>query len=270
MRNSSVITNESVRKHFVENYRFKVLGTEIRQAEPENEPLSDDEPTNKSEFVAEPPVYAQMPTQPPPPPQNSGFDASFVEELLKKTDELSTNIVKLQMQIENQEAEFNRRLEAQTSRAFEDGKSEGLNEASANFDAKIAELNERFNSSVAKISAKFDALDEFVAKNEDELAKTAINVAKQVIESEISQHSSKIAFNLAKMLLGEIKDAKDITLRVNPSDSEYLTQNFKGKNHIKIEADDAISKGGVVITSEAGNIDGTILSRFEKLTNLVG
>lgn len=269
MRNSSVITNESVRKHFVENYRFKVLGTEIRHTQPEDDEPKDEQ---KSEFVPEPPpVYAQMPTQPPqPPPQNSGFDASFVEELLKKTDELSTNIVKLQMQIENQEAEFNRRLEAEISRAFEDGKSEGLNEASANFDAKIAELNERFNSSVAKISAKFDALDEFIAKNEDELAKTAINVAKQVIESEISQHSSKIAFNLANTLLSEVKDAKNITLRVNPSDSEYLNENFKGKNHIKIEADDAISKGGVVIISEAGNIDGTILGRFEKLANLVG
>ena len=44
-------------------------------------------------------------------------ESTFIEELLKKTDELSGNIVKLQMQIENQESEFKIRLENETVRS---------------------------------------------------------------------------------------------------------------------------------------------------------
>lgn len=273
MKNSSVITNESVKKHFVENYRFKILGSEIRQQEPQNlknEKALDDDSLPQDESQASEiqtfanPIY-QQPSQQP-----NGFDSNFVEELLKKTDELSTNIVKLQMQIENQEIEFNKRLEAETQRAKEDGKSEGLAEADIKFKGIIDELNERFKSSVDKLSQKFDSLDEFIIKNEEELAKTAINVAKQIIEAEISQNSSKIAFNLCKKLLDDIKDAKDITLRVNPDDGVYLKEQFGNKAHIKIEIDDAISKGGVVIISEVGNIDATIATRFEKMSSLIG
>ena len=139
---SSVITSETSPAHFIENYRFKVLGSNERAQDsapvlieennlseelneqsleqggenftPQSQPVHQMQPSMQNHFV--------------PQPQNSqahqpGFDSSFVEELLKKTDELSSNIIKLQMQIENQESEFAKRLEAETIRAKEDGKS---------------------------------------------------------------------------------------------------------------------------------------------------
>jgi len=42
-------------------------------------------------------------------------------------------------------------------------------------------------------------------------------------------------------------------------------KHFEGEERIKIQPDKAIAKGGVVIISDNGNLDGTILSRFQTL-----
>ena len=283
---SSVITSETSPAHFIENYRFKVLGSNERAQE--NAPVLIEE-NNLSEELNEQsleqsgenfapqmphPVQPSMQNHFVSQPQNSqahqpGFDSSFVEELLKKTDELSSNIIKLQMQIENQESEFAKRLEAEISRAKEDGKNEGIAQTNAANEAKIKEFEAKFSASAAKLDEQYAKFDEFLKKSEDELGQTAIKIAKEVIEKEVSSASSQIAHHLANSLIKELSDVKNIEIRVNPEDSEYLKEQFSKNERVKVSADDAISKGGVVIISEGGNIDATMQTRLEKLKMLV-
>ena len=282
---SSVITSETSPAHFIENYRFKVLGVGERAADSapvlieENnlsEELSEQNFGQKGEnFIPQ----ASHQTQASPQnhfasqAQNSqmqqGGESSFVEELLKKTDELSSNIIKLQMQIENQESEFAKRLEAEISRAKEDGKNEGIAQANAANEAKINELEARFSASAAKLDEQYVKFDEFLKKIEEELGQTAIKIAKEVIDKEISTSSNQIAHHLASSLIKELSNVKNIEIRVNPEDSEYIKEQFSKNEHVKISADDAISKGGVVIISDGGNIDATMQTRLEKLKMLV-
>ena len=285
---SSVITSETSPAHFIENYRFKVLGSNERAQDsapvlieennlseelneqnleqggenftPQSQPARQMQPNMQNHFA--------------PQPQNSqahqpGFDSSFVEELLKKTDELSSNIIKLQMQIENQESEFAKRLEAETIRAKEDGKNEGIAQTNAANEAKIKELEAKFSASAAKLDEQCIKFDEFLKKSEEELGQTAIKIAKEVIEKEVSSASSQIAHHLANSLIKELSDVKNIEIRVNPEDSDYLKEQFSKNERVKVSADDAISKGGVVIISEGGNIDATMQTRLEKLKMLV-
>ena len=285
---SSVITSETSPAHFIENYRFKVLGSNERAQDsapvlieennlseelneqsleqggenfaPQNQPVHQMQPNMQNHFA--------------PQSQNSqahqpGFDSSFVEELLKKTDELSSNIIKLQMQIENQESEFAKRLEAETIRAKEDGKNEGIAQTNAANEAKIKELEAKFSASAAKLDEQYVKFDEFLKKSEEELGQTAIKIAKEVIEKEVSSASSQIAHHLANSLIKELSDVKNIEIRVNPEDSDYLKEQFSKNERVKVSADDAISKGGVVIISEGGNIDATMQTRLEKLKMLV-
>ena len=285
---SSVITSETSPAHFIENYRFKVLGSNERAQD--NAPVLIEE-NNLSEELNEQnleqggekfvpqnqPVHqmqANMQNHFAPQPQNSqahqpGFDSSFVEELLKKTDELSSNIIKLQMQIENQESEFAKRLEAEITRAKEDGKNEGIAQTNAANEAKIKELEAKFSASAAKLDEQYVKFDEFLKKSEEELGQTAIKIAKEVIEKEVSSASSQIAHHLANSLIKELSDVKNIEIRVNPEDSDYLKEQFSKNERVKVSADDAISKGGVVIISEGGNIDATMQTRLEKLKMLV-
>ena len=285
---SSVITSETSPAHFIENYRFKVLGSNERAQD--SAPVLIEE-NNLSEELNEQnleqggenftpqnqPVHqmqSNMQNHFAPQPQNSqahqpGFDSSFVEELLKKTDELSSNIIKLQMQIENQESEFAKRLEAEIARAKEDGKNEGIAQTNAANEEKIKELEAKFSASAAKLDEQYVKFDEFLKKSEEELGQTAIKIAKEVIEKEVSSASSQIAHHLANSLIKELSDVKNIEIRVNPEDSDYLKEQFSKNERVKVSADDAISKGGVVIISEGGNIDATMQTRLEKLKMLV-
>ena len=285
---SSVITSETSPAHFIENYRFKVLGSNERAQDSapvliEENNLSEELNEQNLEqggenFVPQSqPVHQMqlnMQNHFAPQPQNSqahqpGFDSSFVEELLKKTDELSSNIIKLQMQIENQESEFAKRLEAETIRAKEDGKNEGIAQTNAANEAKIKELEAKFSASATKLDEQYVKFDEFLKKSEEELGQTAIKIAKEVIEKEVSSASSQIAHHLANSLIKELSDVKNIEIRVNPEDSDYLKEQFSKNERVKVSADDAISKGGVVIISEGGNIDATMQTRLEKLKMLV-
>lgn len=282
---SSVITSETSPAHFIENYRFKVLGVGERAADSapvlieENnlsEELSEQNFGQKGEnFVPQASHQTQTNSQNhfASQPQNSqmqqGGESSFVEELLKKTDELSSNIIKLQMQIENQESEFAKRLEAEISRAKEDGKNEGIAQTNAANEARINELEARFSASATKLDEQYVKFDEFLKKIEEELGQTAIKIAKEVIDKEISTSSNQIAHHLASSLIKELSNVKNIEIRVNPEDSEYIKEQFSKNEYVKISADDAISKGGVVIISDGGNIDATMQTRLEKLKMLV-
>ena len=285
---SSVITSETSPAHFIENYRFKVLGSNERAQDSapvliEENNLSEElneqnlEQSGENFTPQNQPVHqmqSNMQNHFAPQPQNSqahqpGFDSSFVEELLKKTDELSSNIIKLQMQIENQESEFAKRLEAEIARAKEDGKNEGIAQTNAANEAKIKELEAKFSASAAKLDEQYAKFDEFLKKSEEELGQTAIKIAKEVIEKEVSSASSQIAHHLANSLIKELSDVKNIEIRVNPEDSDYLKEQFSKNERVKVSADDAISKGGVVIISEGGNIDATMQTRLEKLKMLV-
>ncbi|WP_149700892.1 flagellar assembly protein FliH [Campylobacter concisus] len=281
---SSVITSETSPAHFIENYRFKVLGSNERAQDSapvlieENnlsEELNEQNLEQGGENFApqmphpvQPSMQSHFGSQPQPAHQ-PGFDSSFVEELLKKTDELSSNIIKLQMQIENQESEFAKRLEAEIARAKEDGKNEGIAQTNAANEAKIKELEAKFSASAAKLDEQYVKFDEFLKKSEEELGQTAIKIAKEVIEKEVSSASSQIAHHLANSLIKELSDVKNIEIRVNPEDSDYLKEQFSKNERVKVSADDAISKGGVVIISEGGNIDATMQTRLEKLKMLV-
>ena len=282
---SSVITSETSPAHFIENYRFKVLGVGERATDSapvlieENnlsEELSEQNFGQKGEnFIPQASHQTQTNSQnhfasqaQSPQIQQAG-ESSLVEELLKKTDELSSNIIKLQMQIENQESEFAKRLEAEISRAKEDGKNEGIAQANAANEAKINELEARFSASATKLDEQYVKFDEFLKKIEEELGQTAIKIAKEVIDKEISTSSNQIAYHLASSLIKELSNVKNIEIRVNPEDSEYIKEQFSKNEHVKISADDAISKGGVVIISDGGNIDATMQTRLEKLKMLV-
>ena len=282
---SSVITSETSPAHFIENYRFKVLGVGERATDSapvlieENnlsEELSEQNFGQKGEnFVPQASHQTQTNSQNHFASQaqstqiQQAGESSFVEELLKKTDELSSNIIKLQMQIENQESEFAKRLETEISRAKEDGKNEGIAQANAANEARINELEARFSASAAKLEEQYVKFDEFLKKIEEELGQTAIKIAKEVIDKEISTSSNQIAHHLASSLIKELSNVKNIEIRVNPEDSEYIKEQFSKNEHVKISADDAISKGGVVIISDGGNIDATMQTRLEKLKMLV-
>lgn len=274
---SNVISGGASQQHIVEGYRFKVISEFDNTTPNENQTASNTNSTSNAPLNSNP--SPTLENEKPEENQNSAqaqeanspaFQPSFVEDLLKKTDEMSSNIIKLQMQIESQESEFNNRLSTELENAKEKFFKEGYEEAKAEYEKELEELKDKYLKSVAKLEEACLNLNTFIEKNEKELAHTALDIAKEVILKELENDSSKIAYALAKDLLTELKGASAIELKVNSNDYGYLKEQFKENSNIKITLDDAISKGSVVILSDAGNIESNLNARLAKIKKMVG
>ncbi|ECZ3390520.1 flagellar assembly protein FliH [Campylobacter coli] len=269
---SNVISGGASDQHVVEGYRFKVIsefdnhtGEKKHTQTPDEENITtsskDESPVEESQTPAPSQVVQEV--------QTPAFQPSFVEDLLKKTDEMSSNIIKLQMQIESQENEFNNRLNSELESAKEKFSKEGYEQARAEFEKELNDLRDRYLKSVSKLEEACVNLNAFIEKNEKELADTAIDIAKEVILKELENNSSKIAYALAKDLINELKGAGSIEIKVNSIDYNYLKEHFSENSHIKITLDDAISKGSVIILSDSGNIESNLNARLIKIKKMV-
>lgn len=263
---SNVISGGTSEQHVVEGYRFKVISefaSEQEKINNQNISPSTSTPNLEQEEVQASPEENITPATP-------AFQPSFVEDLLKKTDEMSSNIIKLQMQIESQENEFNNRLNTELENAKEKFAKEGYEQAKLEFQKELQDLKEKYLKSIAKLDTVCENLENFIEKNEKELADTAIDIAKEVVLKELELGSSKIAYALAKELVSTLKGASSIELKVNAEDYDYLKEQFSQNTHIKVSLDDAISKGSVVILSDAGNIESNLNARLTKIKKMVG
>ena len=56
-----------------------------------------------------------------------------------------------------------------------------------------------------------------------------------------------------------------MTIKVNPKDHAAISEHFGKMQHLTVLADSAVSEGGVIVISDAGNIDAQISKRFERV-----
>lgn len=261
---NNIINKEKLDDHSVQRYRFKVLGTHIGESEDlleENEIYTGE----KSIPVEAKPIFEEI--------VNIGKmeegQNQFIEELLKKTDELSSNVIKLQIQIERQEQDFNNRLNEELTRERENAYNIGYQKAKEESELLVQEAKSRYLKSMTMLDALYKKMEEVFNKVESDMSATAFEIAKEVIQKEIKESSSKIAIALSRELIKEIKEATKIELRVNPKDLEDMKENYLKEAKITVTSDDSITLGGVVILSDIGNLDGNLAMRLEKVKYLI-
>lgn len=109
-----------------------------------------------------------------------------------------------------------------------------------------------------------DAVDRFIAEKHDEIIKLALNIAKQVINSEISINQN-VVLNIAEKVLSKATDKSQIVLKVNPEDynlvmnkREELSIYVESASNLFIIADYTIEKGSIKAETPSGFIDGKI------------
>ncbi len=194
---------------------------------------------------------------------------NLVDKLLTKIDDLSENLNNLQNQFANQRDDFEERLKVEVQRGYSDGLKDGEEKLKGQFEAVYNDINSRMVEAIEALEDEGKKFDIALSNMEKELTSVAIDIAKEILESELDKDSAKIATNLAKALMENIRDAKDIILKVNPDDFEKIRDNFEKNLVVKVEKSSAISKGGVVIVSDIGNIDGSVMTRFLNLKKAI-
>lgn len=190
----------------------------------------------------------------------------LIETLLKKVDELSSSLVKMEMQMEKQSVDFEARLNDERKRSHDEGYSAGVKEATENLQQSIDEKLMHLTDSIEKVDSVYGEFETKIDAMEKELIGVAIDIAGEVIQKEVSKESSAIAESLAHDLMHDLKTATKITVKVNPKDFSYIKEKLESEK-VHIKADAAINEGGVVLLSDVGNIDGQIHLRFKNLKN---
>ncbi|MCE3037559.1 flagellar assembly protein FliH [Helicobacter sp. faydin-H20] len=243
-----LISQSKMEHHNIQKYQFKSIGQE--------EAMEDKK--QFQEAFATPDVANQTPSI------NNSFEKELVEKLLQKTDELASSLAKMQLQVEKQQLDMEERISTARSDAYKDGLREGEEKIKKELLESVEKEKQSLINAVIALEKSLKLSEEKIKELEQDLAQIAIDMAREVIVKEVEENSQKIAISLAHHLMESMRDITQVELRVNTLDYPYLRENLDLKN-VEIQADDNIAKGGVVIASKAGNIDGNVMTRFRVL-----
>jgi flagellar assembly protein FliH len=247
---ATVIPSSHIEKHNVDKYNFKVIAFGSQSEQKSETP----------EVEVEKKITSV---------DSSALDTkskeSLIESLMKKTDEMSSNFIKLQMKLEAKEQEYKEELQKAKEEAFAEGMKAGEAKALEQIDKEINAKQELFKSSIAKLEESAAEFENALERLKDELLTAAVDIAQEVIKIELSSHSSEVAKVLAKELIADLQGASQVTLKVNPKNHTAIVEELGDLEHIKVLADSAINEGGVVVMSDAGNIDAQIEKRFDRV-----
>lgn len=247
-----VIPNSRTGAHTITKYQFKILsslaGSSVADAVREIESI----PSSVQDVL-------------PQTEMSRSSKDELIESLLKKADEMSSNVIKMQMRLEAMQEEHAQAIEEAKKLAYEEGVAAGIAQEQSQRAGRQEESHDQLSQSVRTLESAATDYKAALEAIQKELTHTALDIAKEVIGIETHENSSKIASKLAADLIEELKDASKITLRVNPSDHGYISEKVGSLSHVEVLSDRAISPGGVVAISDVGNIDSEIKKRYERL-----
>jgi len=246
------ILNAEEGKHIVKGYSFKSLDLKTHS-------ISEEEIEEVKE-IKETIEHTQVPV--------NDNQTKLIEQLLQKSDEFASSILRLENQLQQQTQDCNNKLGEIKESSYKLGYSEGYNKAKEELEGKINEHLSKLIESLHKIEEVYKEYQSKAENIEKELVSVAVDIAEEVVSKELSKHSKEVALNLTKELINDIKEATQIEVKVNPLDYDYVKDNLN-LDKIKVTPDNAISIGGVVILSDAGNIEAEIHERFKAIKNHV-
>lgn len=112
--------------------------------------------------------------------------------------------------------------------------------------------------------------DRLLADARQELVKLALAVAEKIVAREVERGGNTLA--VAAQALAAARQRRVVTLRVHPEDAGPLRREERRLAHLLACApalgvieDRSVSRGGVVVETEAGTLDARVESRLEAL-----
>jgi len=249
------ILNAEDGEHIVQEYKFVPLEVDSNPSDTSSTPSPSTSKVVEENIVNPQPIMVDNSKQ-----------TELIEQLLKKSDEFASAIVRLESQLEKQAEECNNKIGEIKESSYKAGYNEGYNTAKKELEDQIKEQLSRLVEGVHKIEEVYKEFQTKAENIEKELVGVAIDIAEEVISKELSKHSKEIALKLTQELLEDIKEATKIEIKLNPLDYEYVKDKINLEK-VKLTPDNAVSKGGVVILSDAGNIEAEIYERFKNVKN---
>ena len=209
-------------------------------------------------------------------------------EYLEKKDEVDFRIDKIvseytgideleklsrQREIEKEALELSREVQEKAyAEAYQLGLQEGQKKA---YDEEKERIDKELSHILALVKEIETTKTDLLKENENHIVRLSFYLAKRLFMREVEENSEYLMPIIKKSI--EMSQAEEnVVIKVSPADFLFLEENkdkifkdFNIRGTTKVEEDEAISRGGVVVETNYGVIDATIEERLEKLQALL-
>jgi flagellar assembly protein FliH len=177
----------------------------------------------------------------------------------------------------HQERERERRLSARVHelhKAREDGYTEGQRDAQAAFETFrqgfAAQAGGHIDAVLAALQARLLTLEQDLAQR---VAGIALEVAQQVVRSELRLNPSQVVAVTQEALGALLVSARHVTVRLNPEDFTLVAEGCAeiiAVRGARLVSDRSIERGGCLVDSDIGLVDAGVASRWQRAAAAIG
>jgi len=166
--------------------------------------------------------------------------------------------------------EIQAQLHAARQSGYHDGYRDGL-VALENFKQTFAQ---QMSAQLGELLRNFDSqLDALEAQMAEALAKSATELARQVVRTEITARPEIVARVAEEAVNAVLMSARHIRVHVNPQDQALIAEGAAEAlqaRGARLMASSAVARGGCLIESDAGCIDARIETRWQQAAEALG
>jgi len=166
--------------------------------------------------------------------------------------------------------EIQAHLNAARQAGYHDGYRDGL-VALEGFKQSFAQ---QMTAQIGQLLESFDRqLDGLEQQMADALARTATQLARQVVRTELTIHPELVAQVAQEAVNAVLMSARHIRVHVNPQDQPLIAEGAAEAlqaRGARLMASATIARGGCLIESDAGSIDARIESRWQQAAAALG
>lgn len=170
--------------------------------------------------------------------------------------------------------EIAQQVQASRQAGYQDGYRDGLS-ALENFKQSFTaqmtqQLGHQFGSLIEQLQGRLEALEAQLAGR---MAGVALDLAHQVVRSEISLRPELVVTVAEEALAALLTSARHICLRLHPDDQAVVAHSLKEGLHArnaKLIADPQVTRGGVIVESDIAIVDASVEARWRKASALLG
>lgn len=161
---------------------------------------------------------------------------------------------------------FRNQLEEHHKRGYEEGYQQASNDLERDYSSK---LYRKYEEVYNVLQSHDEHLLELERLFEKVVIQTAFELSEKILKREI-ENKTIINENI-KIAISKIIGANEVRLKLNPQDLNEMSEASKNLIHtssfhkISIEGEARIERGGCLIETEIGNVDGRISTQLKEL-----
>jgi len=171
---------------------------------------------------------------------------------------------------EDEEQMLRRQLENYYNKGYKEGYEKARSELEREFTDELVEKSEKFYGILSSFENK---LIEYETSFNTIILEVSKKLAGKILRREIADRSS--IEDVLKDSANKILGANEVIIKINPEDYNFLADEGKTEqfeqafSRIKFEQTKSVDKGGCIIETEIGNVDGRITAQINEVVKSV-